>query len=437
MTALNQFLTILEQNRCGNPLGICSVCSAHPDVVRSSIVQARDDDSLVLIESTSNQVDQFGGYTGMKPADFAAFVMAIADEESLPRDRILLGGDHLGPNAWQDKPAEQAMALAEALVATYVRAGFLKIHLDASMYCADDEGDRHQPLDDATVAERAARLCVAAEAAWAQAGCDGDGPVYVIGTEVPVPGGVVGDEQLRPTSASDAARTIEVTRSAFESAGLHDAWSRVIGLVVQPGVEYGDDEIFHYERTSAAELSRMTDRHERIVYEAHSTDFQTEQALRQLVEDHFCILKVGPWLTFAYREALFALESIERELVPDAAGTRSGLSDVLESVMTDDPKHWQKYYSGTPEELAFKRRFSLSDRSRYYWTHPRLTAAVTQLRRNLDQISIPVSLLSQYLPRQFDRVLDWRISATASDLIADRVRDVLRKYARACGFAGR
>jgi D-tagatose-1,6-bisphosphate aldolase subunit GatZ/KbaZ len=34
-----------------------------------------------------------------------------------------------------------------------------------------------------------------------------------------------------------------------------------------------------------------------------------------LVEDHFGILKVGPALTFAFREALFSLEYIEQEML--------------------------------------------------------------------------------------------------------------------------
>ena len=87
--------------------------------------------------------------------------ITIAERVGLPRDRILLGGDHLGPNAWQALPAEEAMARAEVMIADYVCAGFRKIHLDCSMSCADDP----VPLSDETVARRAARLCAVAERA--------------------------------------------------------------------------------------------------------------------------------------------------------------------------------------------------------------------------------------------------------------------------------
>ncbi|WP_214465085.1 class II D-tagatose-bisphosphate aldolase non-catalytic subunit, partial [Enterobacter hormaechei] len=136
------------------------------------------------IEATSNQVNQFGGYTGMTPADFREFVFAIADKVGFARERIILGGDHLGPNCWQNLPAAQAMANADDLIKSYVAAGFKKIHLDCSMSCQDDP----IPLTDGIVAERAARLAKVAEETCREHFGEAD-LEYVIGTEVPVPGG--------------------------------------------------------------------------------------------------------------------------------------------------------------------------------------------------------------------------------------------------------
>ena len=73
---------------------------------------------------------------------------------------------------------------------------------------------------------------------------------------------------------------------------------------------------------------------------------------------------MGPGLTFAYREALFALALIEDELLGDAA---SGVRDVLERAMRAAPRDWQPFYSDDPEEPAYARKYSRSDRSRYYW----------------------------------------------------------------------
>ena len=135
--------------------GIYSVCSAHPWVIRAAAEQAVESGSLLLIEATSNQVNQFGGYTGMRAEAFRDFVRQHVAADGLPLERLILGGDHLGPNPWRTRSAEEAMRLAEEMVAEYVRAGFTKIHLDASMACGDDGSS----ISDEVVAQRAARLC--------------------------------------------------------------------------------------------------------------------------------------------------------------------------------------------------------------------------------------------------------------------------------------
>src|SRR5690606_36447469 len=129
---------IISRHKAGERLGICSVCSAHPLVIEAALRFDLHTQEKVLIEATSNQVNQYGGYTGMKPADFRDFVVNIAAGVCFPRERIILGGDHLGPNCWQNENAADAMEKSVELIKTYVAAGFSKIHLDASMSCADD-----------------------------------------------------------------------------------------------------------------------------------------------------------------------------------------------------------------------------------------------------------------------------------------------------------
>ena len=259
--------------------------------------------------------------------------------------------------------------------------------------------------------------------------------IYVIGTEVPIPGGAQEEEDtVTPTPASNAKNTIAVTRAAFDAQGLQDAWKRVIGLVVQPGVEFGDDQVFHYNSKAAADLSAMIEGNDQFVYEAHSTDYQSESGLSQLVKDHYCILKVGPWLTFAYREALFALEDMEKELLGGTDTKLSGLRDALENTMMDSPGYWQKYYPGNESQQFFKRKYSFSDRSRYYWPDKSLNASVELLKKNLNDHGMSLSLLSQSMPNQYDAVQEGQISLTAEDLIISRIRDVAGIYARACGF---
>lgn len=436
MSAVDKFMQILADNRAGKNTGIYSICSAQPTVLEASMRQAKQDGSIVLIESTSNQVDQFGGYTGMKPTDFVAYVHGIAEKVGFNKADILLGGDHLGPNAWQHENAAPAMEKALELVREYVAAGYQKIHLDASMFLADDEGDRHQPLADAVVAARAAALAKVAEEAHAAFRTGEPKPVYIIGTEVPIPGGAQEEEEtVIPTTPADAMKTIEVTKAAFEAEGLESAWGRVCGVVVQPGVEFGDDQVFHYDRTAAKGLSEAILKEERFVYEAHSTDYQSESGLSKLVEDHFCILKVGPWLTYGYREALFSLAMIEEEMLAPRGVTTSKLREVIDEAMLAEPKNWKKYYPGDEIEQAYKRKYSFSDRIRYYLPNEKIQAAVSKLVENLKAHPISLSLLSQFLPNQYTAVSEGIIENDVEQIILHRTQDVIALYARACNLA--
>ncbi len=425
---MNALLQLLREHKAGNGRGIFSVCSSHPLVIEAALREANHSGQHVLIEATSNQVNQFGGYTGMTPVAFQAYVADIAARASLPLQGVLLGGDHLGPNCWQSEPAEVAMQRSERLVADYVSAGFRKIHLDCSMSCADDP----VRLTDSVIAARAARLCRASEDAWRAAG--GEPPVYVIGTEVPTPGGAAEAlDTLAVTTPAAVSATVLAHQGAFLDSGLNEVWARVAALVVQPGVEFDHDKVIDYEPAKAAALAARIEREPRLVYEAHSTDYQTPAALAALVRDHFAILKVGPAVTFALRESLWVLVHIERALGINPA---ESLKDVVLAAMHREPRYWQAYYTRCDSQ-TFDLQYSLSDRIRYYWNVPEVRIASQALVENLKQRRIPLTLLSQYLPVQYAAIRAGSLLNEPRELLLHRVAAVLRGYADACsGSAG-
>lgn len=433
MTTANPYLDeILHAQKAGQALGIGSVCSAHPDVLQAVLQQARENNRPLLIEATCNQVNQYGGYTGMTPKDFVDWLRQLADRCGLPREQLMIGGDHLGPNVWRKEPSEQAMHKSHVLVADYVRAGFQKIHLDTSMHLGDDPQD--QALPPALIAARTAELAKTAENTFAQMGLSENYLRYVIGTEVPPPGGMQSaDESIHITSPEHVQETLKLTRDAFNQAGLKDAWQRVMAVVVHPGVEFGNEVIYEYDHSKTTDLKRFIEGQPGIIYEAHSTDYQTRPALRRLVADHFALLKVGPALTFAYREAIFALAYIEHELLlTHQKAEASQILAVLESVMQEDAQHWQGYYRGDAARQAFQRRYSLSDRIRYYWAQEPVQSALRQLLTNLSAQPVPLALLSQYLPRQYWHVREGQTANTPSALIQDAILAVWEDYEAAC-----
>ena len=401
--------------------GITSICSAHPLVIRAAAEQAAAERGLLLIEATCNQVNQDGGYTGMRPGDFRAFVNKIIARASFPEDRLMLGGDHLGPHPWRKLPAEQAMAKAEVLIADYAKAGFGKIHLDASMPCAGDPAI----LPDEIVAQRAARLAKVAEQNAVTE------PLYIVGTEVPVPGGASQGHELAVTTPEAAFSTLAIHKQAFADLSLEKAWSRVVGLVVQPGVEFDNVSVADYQPEKARDLVQWRRlKADNIVFEAHSTDFQQDHAYGALVNDGFAILKVGPGLTFAMREAIAALAEIEKAIV--APKDQSQLLETIRAVMQANPASWRDYYIGTPAEQEMLLFNSYSDRIRYYWPDPKIEAAMARLVANLSATPPPDILLSRYLPAQYQRVRRGELTRDPETLIVDKIQDVLRLYSAAC-----
>lgn len=416
------FSQLIKEQKGGSDKAICSICSANEFVLEAAMEDGRDNGHMVLIEATANQVNQFGGYTGMKPEDFMAFVDRIANKVGLSKDQLILGGDHLGPLTWKGEAESVAMEKAEELIRQYVKAGFSKIHIDTSMRLADDSVTER--LSDEIIARRASQLCAAAE------GISSAKPVYVIGSEVPVPGGATENEDsIEVTSPQDLKTTLNAFHIAFAKTGLSDAWKRVIAVVVQPGVEFADNSIIKYDAEKAQELIAFAKSMDGIVLEGHSTDYQPKAALDLMRRDGIAILKVGPALTLALREALFALEDMERILYPfSPKGGYSCFQEVLECKLMSNDKYWRNYYHGSEQDIAYARKYSLSDRCRYYLEDESIKESIDRLRTNINAVSLPFGLISQFFPEQKEHVLTTDTTTTAEMLIKERIKDVLKTY---------
>jgi D-tagatose-bisphosphate aldolase class II non-catalytic subunit len=413
----------------GEVRGLYSVCSSHPIVLEAAVRRAAATGLPVLVEATANQVNQEGGYTGMKPADYAVRLRALCESFGVGEGMVVFGGDHLGPHPWRNLPAEEAMAQAEVLVRSFVSAGARKIHLDASMALGGDRGAAPEPE---VAAARAVRLCAAAEDEYrslASRAPSALSPVYVIGTEVPVPGGVKGEETGPvPTSGEAFLQTLALHERLFAQAGLGEAWKRVIAVVVQPGVEFDSSGLSPYRRERASGLKEAIASKKGIYFEGHSTDYQSDEALRELVEDGFAFLKVGPALSFALREALLGLSRIESEL--SGRGGECALAATLRRAMRDD-KYWKGYFA---EDDSIALLYSLSDRVRYYWDRPEVASEVERLFGSLSGVHLAPGLLSQFLPRLGGphKAIGLGKKAGSRDLAIMAVDAELARYEAAC-----
>jgi len=366
---------LIARNRAGEAIGLPCFCTANEHVLRAVLDYAKTTGLPTVIEATCNQVNQYGGYTGMTAADFMEWLKGMARDAGVPMDQLILGGDHLGPNVWKNEPLDVAMEKSRELVKSYVQAGFKKIHLDTSMACGGEPNPTF-----AQIAERAADLCEVAE----KYAPDPSELFYIIGTEVPIPGGETEEPAaLDLTSVARFRDTIQTHRDAWDARGLADAWTRIVS-------------------------------------------YQSTAALADLVKNHFFFLKVGPELTFRFREAIWALASIEDAVV---AGSKSQIRETFEARMTDDPGYWKDYYSGPEDELRILRTYSYSDRIRYYWSDPEIAKSLEHLLENLDQTALPETIVSQ----AFTGLEFGEMPTTAPELISRHVQRCVSRYFKAAG----
>jgi D-tagatose-1,6-bisphosphate aldolase subunit GatZ/KbaZ len=100
----------------------------------------------------------------------------------------------------------------------------------------------------------------------------------------------------------------------------------------------------------------------------------------------------------------------------------------MEETMMKNPGNWQKHYHGTEAQLAIKRKYSFSDRCRYYFAQPELQQAEQKLFENLSKVEIPLSMLRQFLPLQYVKVRDGALAMDPRELAKDCVVHVVEDY---------
>ena len=409
---------LILRNRAGEAIGLPCFCTANEHVLLAVLAYAKRTGLPTVIEATCNQVNQYGGYTGMTPADFMEWLSGMAADAGVPMNQLILGGDHIGPNVWKNEPLDVAMEKSRELVKSYVQAGFKKIHIDTSMACGGEPNPTF-----AQIAERAADLCEVAE----KYAPDPSKLFYIIGTEVPTPGGETEEPNtLDVTSVARFHDTIQTHRDAWNTRGLDAAWDRVVSVVTQPGVDFGHTSVYPFLPVKAAPLREAIIDEVGLTYEAHSTDYQSTNALADLVKNHFFFLKVGPELTFRFREAIWALAQIEEEIINDP---KSLIRETFEQQMTKDPGYWVNYYNGSDKELRILRTYSYSDRIRYYWTDPEISKSLNLLIANLEQVNLPESIVSQaFMGLDFGEVPE-----TPLALIELHIQRCISRYFKAAG----
>ncbi len=357
--------------------GIASFCCTDQSVIECVLEQAELRQEYALIEATSNQVNQMGGYVGMTPQEFVQYALEIAEQTSFDSDKLILGGDHIGPLPWRNLPAQEAMKNAEELIVACVEAGYAKIHIDTSMPLGDDPAVISPELK----VERCVHLYqVAMETYEKLVAMEPNRlkPLFVIGTDVPFAGGLMTTTAI--TTPETLKHTLDLYQLEFVKRGCPDAFDDISAVVIELELDF--DETGTYPHEAVEKLKPIMREFPNLVLEGHSTDYQSKETLHLMKEDGIRIVKVGPALTYAHREALLSLSQIEREVVMDSE--RANYPCVLESAMLENPIYWEGWYSGDEKALHQQRMHGKMDRGRYYMTLTTVQNAELKLIENLN-----------------------------------------------------
>lgn len=395
-----------------------SFCTSNKEVLNTIIFYCKRKNLPCLIESTSNQVNQYGGYTGKTPINFYTDLKKILKKNNFNSQNLYVGGDHLGPLPWKNKNEKIAMNNSIKLINNCLDSKYTKIHVDTSIKCSNENSINHSIIFERTkyIIEKS-KLKKNLKKIF-----------LIIGTEVPLSGS---NEKGKIKLTQEKQIILEVKK--FRNL-LKKFYKKKLkfGLVVEPGMRFMHYNILSPNFSKFNEKKKISQKNN-FIYEAHSTDYQPVNILKGLVKNNFKFLKVGPELTYNYSRSLFFMENIEKKYF------KNGLSNIKKKIlltMLKDKKYWKGYYLGNKSKIKKLILNSKLDRMRYYLNKNNVVLSTTKLKKNINNIS--VDKLIKYLKSKNHKIpsnkqLFKRLSNF--DLVNFIfISDSLNRYYKACGF---
>ena len=346
-----------------NNKALPSFCTSNIEVIKSILFFCHIKKLPCLIECTSNQVNQHGGYTNKTPKMFIKEILSISKKIKFNSKKLFLGGDHLGPLPWKKRSKTVAIKNSISLINDYLDQKFCKIHIDTSIKCKNDEY-----INSDIIFERTNEIL------------NNDNikkkikdKFLVVGTEVPLSGS--GDnENIIKTSKKQIETEVIKFKKILKKQNLKN---NIFGLVIEPGMKYMHSSVTKPNFTNFTNKKNISKKNN-FVYEAHSTDYQSKKILKQLVKNNFKFLKVGPELTYSYSRSLFFMENIEKN---NFKLKNSNIKKIIFSSMLKNRKYWEGYYEKKTPELLLNSKL---DRMRYYFNSKPVVNSIKTLKKNIN-----------------------------------------------------
>ena len=391
-----------------------SFCTSNTDVIKSILFFCHIKKLPCLIECTSNQVNQYGGYTNKTPQNFMKEISNIRKEINFDKKKLFLGGDHLGPLPWKKQNKAAAIKKSISLINDFLKQNFCKIHIDTSIKCKNDKYINsdiifyrtNQILNNESIKKKIRNKFL------------------VIGTEVPLSGS--GDsKKIIKTNIKQIKAEVLKFRKILKKLKLKN---NLFGLVIEPGMKYMHSSIKKPNFTNFSKKKHISKKNN-FVYEAHSTDYQSKTILKQLVKNNFKFLKVGPELTYNYSRALFFMENVEIKFFKIK---NSNFKKTIFSTMLKNKKYWDGYYEKKKFKLFLNSKL---DRMRYYFNTKSVANSIEVLKKNINLLDkkIILSLMSQNEKKEF-LFFDKKKLSNFDAIKLIFISQSLKKYFGACGY---
>jgi len=391
-----------------------SFCSSNSIVLSNLIKFCKFNNLPILIESTSNQVNQFGGYSKKTPNAFIKTVKQIARKENFNLKKIFFGGDHLGPLPWKNYNSQIAMKNSLELVKSYLKAGYNKIHLDTSIKCLDDKKINNQLVYNRTsFIFKKLNLKKYVSKVF-----------FVFGTEVPLSGG---NDTIKiiPTSIKQIKNEFKGFRELLNNK------KKYFALVIEPGMKFMHQSI-NKPNLKNFKKKKFFSQKNNFTYEAHSSDYQSLKTLKNLVKNNFKFLKVGPELTYQLTKSLIFMESLEKKLVVK----KSFFTKILFRQMKKNNSFWLSYFN-KKNKTSFKNIIkSKFDRTRYYLEDRKVLSSINLLKKNINKHKIQ-EIIQPLLKKDLKLILNIKNQLKLSNFESISylyLNSVFAKYYIASGF---
>ena len=397
-----------------------SFCTSNFLVLKILIKFCKKNKLPLLIETTSNQVNQFGGYTNLTPKKFTKKISLYLKKEKFNQKLFFYGGDHLGPLPWKQFGQLKSLERSKKLIKSYIDSGAQKIHIDTSIKLRNDK-----TFSKKEILKRTQDL-------FNNLNLDKINNIFfVFGTEVPFAGGGTNKNQ----SAAKFPTKSTINESDFVKKLLLKRfnYNKYFALVIDTNMEFFNQNIIKPNIKNLTEIVKYSTK-KKFYFEAHSTDYQNLNTLKKLVKNNFKFLKVGPELTHCLLKSLFLMEQFENEYIKEKK--RSLFKRKLIKEILSNKTHWKKYYNEKDSTVVEKILKGKLDRARYYLNTTKVNESIRLLEKNINltkKARISQFLNSKKIHHELDDIKKYKLN-NFEFINFIFLKDTLFKYFKACNF---